>query len=47
MTFQLEEEHIAEILHIDNSYEWYSAMKEMFSKYEINPLSPLIKFIPT
>ncbi len=45
MTFQLEEEHITEILHIDNSYEWYSAMKEMFSKYEINTPNRVAGFL--
>ena len=45
MTFELKEEHIKEILHTENSNEWYSAMKEMFSKYEINTPNRVAGFL--
>lgn len=45
MTFELKEEHIEEILHTENSNEWYSAMKEMFSKYEINTPNRVAGFL--
>lgn len=45
MTFELLKEHIQEILHIENSDEWYSAMKEMFSKYEINTPNRVAGFL--
>jgi putative chitinase len=45
MTFELKEEHVEEILHIGNIAEWYSAMKEMFPKYEINTPNRVAGFL--
>ena len=45
MEFQLTEEHVSEILHMDDASEWHAAMLEMFPEYEITTRNRVAGFL--
>ena len=45
MEFQLTEEHVSEILHMEDASEWHAAMLEMFPEYEITTRNRVAGFL--
>tara|TARA_R110002074_G_scaffold197482_1_gene364444 strand:- start:784 stop:1644 length:861 start_codon:yes stop_codon:yes gene_type:complete len=45
MKFDFKEEHVSEILHMDDAGDWYAAMMEMFPSYEITNENRVAGFI--